>query len=162
MDLTLRLVEANLNQLSFGAGASQFDGFFLQLAFQTSNFLGRGESLTLSLQNGERIKNYNIGFTEPYLFGRPVTGGINLFRRDIRFINQFTQSSLGATTSVGLRVGQWSQVFFQYSYESDGGQGAQPNISEPGPAAVQSVPPGRAAAGPGWHADHQQGHNRPS
>ena len=118
VDLTLRLVEANLNQLSFGAGASQFDGFFLQLSFQTSNFLGRGETLILSLQNGDRIKNYTIGFTEPYLFGKPITGGLNLFRRDIRFINQFTQSSLGATASVGLRVGQWSQVFFAYSYEA--------------------------------------------
>ena len=117
VNLTLSLTEANLNQLTFGAGASQFDGFFLQLAFQTTNFLGRGESLTLSLQNGERVKNYNIGFTEPYLFGRPITGGINLFRRDIRFINQFTQSSIGVTTSLGVRVGQWSQVFFGYSFE---------------------------------------------
>ncbi len=117
VNLTLNLEEANLNQLTFGAGASQFDGFFLQLGFTTSNFLGRGESLTLSLQNGERIKNYNIGFSEPYLFGRPITGGINLFRRDIRFINQFTQSSVGATTSLGRRVGQWSQFFFSYSYE---------------------------------------------
>ena len=117
VNLKLNLTEANLNQLTFGAGASQFDGFFLQLAFQTTNFLGRGESLTLSLQNGERVKNYNIGFTEPYLFGRPITGGINLFRRDIRYINQFTQSSIGVTTSLGVRVGQWSQVFFAYSFE---------------------------------------------
>ena len=117
VDLTLNLEEANLNRLSFGAGASQFDGFFLQLSFTTSNFLGRGESLTLSLQNGERIKNYNIGFTEPFLFGKPITGGISLFRRDIRYINQFTQSSVGATTSLGFRVAQWSQVFVAYSYE---------------------------------------------
>ena len=117
VDLTLNLEEANLNQLTFGAGASQFDGFFLQLGFTTRNFLGRGESLTLSLQNGERIKNYNVGFTEPFLFGRPITGGINLFRRDIRFINQFTQSSVGATTSLGVRVKRWSQFFVSYSYE---------------------------------------------
>ena len=117
VNLTLNLQEANLNQLTFGAGASQFDGFFLQLGFQTTNFLGRGESLTLSLQNGERIKNYNIGFSEPYLFGRPITGGITVFRRDIRFIHQFTQSSMGATTSLGRRVGRWSQFFFAYSYE---------------------------------------------
>ena len=117
VDLTLSLEEANLNQLSFGAGASQFDGFFLQLSFQTTNFLGRGESLTVSAQTGERIKNYNLGFTEPFLFGKPISGGINLFRRDIRFINQFTQSSVGASTSIGLRTGQWSQMFFSYSYE---------------------------------------------
>ena len=117
VDLTLAVAEANMNQLTFGAGASQFDGFFLQLSFQTTNFLGRGESLTLSAQTGERIKNYNVGFTEPFLFGKPITGGFNVFRRDIRFINQFTQSSIGATTSVGFRVGQWSQMFFNYSYE---------------------------------------------
>ena len=117
VDLTINLEEANLNQLTFGAGASQFDGFFLQLGFTTRNFLGRGESLSLSLQNGERVKNYNVGFTEPFLFGRPITGGINVFRRDIRFINQFTQSSIGATTSLGVRVKRWSQLFVAYSYE---------------------------------------------
>ena len=117
VDLTLNLVEANLNQLTFGAGASQFDGFFLQLGFSTSNFLGRGETLSLSLQNGERIKNYNVGFTEPYLFGRPITGGVNVFRRDIRFINQFTQNSTGMTTSLGVRVKRWSQFFMSYSFE---------------------------------------------
>ena len=62
VDLTINLQEANLNQLTFGAGASQFDGFFLQLGFTTTNFLGRGESLTLQLQNGERIKNYKHRF----------------------------------------------------------------------------------------------------
>ncbi|MBM40486.1 MAG: outer membrane protein assembly factor BamA [Acidobacteria bacterium] len=117
VDLTLEVAEANMNQLTFGAGASQFDGFFLQLSFQTTNFLGRGESLTLSAQTGERIKNYNAGFTEPFLFGKPITGGFNVYRRDIRFINQFTQSSIGATTSIGFRTGNWSQMFLAYSYE---------------------------------------------
>ena len=117
VDLTLEVEETNLNQLTFGAGASQFDGFFLQLGFQTTNFLGRGESLSVSLQNGERIKNYVLGFTEPYLFGKPITAGFNVFRRDIRFINQFTQSSIGATTSFGMRAGRWSQFFLGYSYE---------------------------------------------
>lgn len=118
VDLTLELTEANLNQLTFGAGASQFDGFFLQLSFQTMNFLGRGESLSVSVQNGERIKNYQLSFTEPYLFNKPITGGLNVFRRDIRFIGQFTQSSIGGGGSIGFRVGQWSQMFVGYSYEA--------------------------------------------
>ena len=117
VDLTLNLEEANLNQLTFGAGASQFDGFFLQLGFTTTNFMGRGESLSLALQNGQRIKNYSVAFSEPFLFGRPITGGVTLFRRDIRYINQFTQSSIGATTSLGFRVRRWSQLFLSYSYE---------------------------------------------
>lgn len=127
VDLVIDLAEANLNQLTFGAGASQFDGFFLQLAFQTTNFLGRGESLSVSVQNGERMKNYQLSFTEPYLFGKPITGGLNVFRRDIRFINQFTQSSIGGGGSIGFRVGQWSQAFVGYSYEAT-------NVKELNPA----------------------------
>ncbi len=131
VDLTLEVEETNLNQLTFGAGASQFDGFFLQLAFQTTNFLGRGESLSVSLQNGERIKNYVLGFTEPYLFGKPVTAGFNVFRRDIRFINQFTQSSVGATTSLGMRAGRWSQFFLGYSFEETDVQEINPAFLNP-------------------------------
>ena len=131
VDLTLEVQETNLNQLTFGAGASQFDGFFLQLAFQTTNFLGRGESLSVSLQNGERIKNYVLGFTEPYLFGKPITGGFNVFRRDIRFINQFTQSSIGATTSLGMRAGRWSQFFLGYSFEETDVQEINPAFLNP-------------------------------
>ena len=52
VDVTVKLEEQNRNQLTFGAGVSQFEGVFGQLAFQTSNFLGRGESLTVSMTAG--------------------------------------------------------------------------------------------------------------
>ena len=46
VDVKLKFEEQNRNQLTFGAGVSQFEGFFGQLSFQTSNFLGRGETFT--------------------------------------------------------------------------------------------------------------------
>ena len=70
---------------------SQFEGFFGQLSFQTSNFLGRGESLTLSLQVGSRAENYQVAFTEPFLFDRNITGGVDVYKRTLRYIDQFTQ-----------------------------------------------------------------------
>ena len=81
VDVTLKLEEQNRNQLTFGAGVSQFEGFFGQLSFQTANFLGRGESLTVSLQGGQRAQNYTVAFTEPFLFDRNITGGVNLFKQ---------------------------------------------------------------------------------
>ncbi|HEV8393458.1 MAG TPA: POTRA domain-containing protein, partial [Vicinamibacterales bacterium] len=75
VDVTLKLEEQNRNQLTFGAGVSQYEGVFGQLAFQTSNFLGRGESLTVSMTAGDRSQNYQLGFTEPFLFDRNITGG---------------------------------------------------------------------------------------
>lgn len=117
VDVTLKLEEQNRNQLTFGAGVSEFEGFFGQISFQTSNFLGRGESLTLSLQAGSRAQNYTLAFTEPFLFDRNITGGINLFRSDIRYIGQFTQRSGGGGLTLGYPLGGFTRLFMNYSYE---------------------------------------------
>src|SRR5204862_793968 len=42
VDVKMKVEEQNRNQLAFGAGVSQFEGFFGQFSFQTANFLGRG------------------------------------------------------------------------------------------------------------------------
>ncbi len=118
VDVKLKLEEQNRNQLTFGAGVSEFEGFFGQLSFQTSNFLGRGESLTLSLQAGSRAQNYSLAFTEPFLFDRNITGGINVFRTDIRYIGAFTQQSTGFVLTGGFPLGRgFTRLFTNYSYE---------------------------------------------
>lgn len=118
VDVTLKLEEQNRNQLTFGAGVSQFEGFFGQLAFQTSNFLGRGEALTLSLQVGSRAENYQLSFTEPFLFDRNITGGANVYRRTLRYIDQFTQQATGGELTTGFPLAGFSRMFMTYSYEA--------------------------------------------
>jgi outer membrane protein insertion porin family len=118
VDVTLKLEEQNRNQLTFGAGVSQFEGFFGQLSFQTSNFMGRGESLTLSLQAGSRAENYQVAFSEPFLFDRNITGGIDVFKRSLQYVNQFTQDSSGGNVMFGFPVADFSRLFLTYSFES--------------------------------------------
>jgi outer membrane protein insertion porin family len=118
VDVRMQLEEQNRNQLSFGAGVSQYEGFFGQLSFQTSNFLGRGESLTVSMMAGARAHNYQLSFTEPFLFDRNITGGVNLFRNEVRYINQFTQQSTGGALTFGYPLGRgFTRMFTNYSYE---------------------------------------------
>jgi outer membrane protein insertion porin family len=117
VDVKLTLEEQNRNQLTFGAGVSQFDGFFGQLAFQTSNFLGRGETFSVTAQQGNRAKNYQLAFTEPFLFDRPITAGVDLYIREIRYIGQFTQESIGGNVVYGFQVADYSRMFVNYSYE---------------------------------------------
>jgi outer membrane protein insertion porin family len=117
VDVTLRVEEQNRNQLTFGAGVSQFEGFFGQLSFQTANFLGRGETLSIALQEGSRAKNYQVAFSEPYLFDRPITAGVDLFVREIRYIGQFTQASRGGNTVWGFPLANFTRLFMGYSYE---------------------------------------------
>ncbi len=117
VDIKLKLEEQNRNQLTFGAGVSEFEGVFGQLSFQTANFLGRGESLTLSMSAGSRAQNYSLAFTEPFLFDRNITGGFNLFRTDIRYISQFTQRSTGMVLTGGFPLSGFTRMFVNYSYQ---------------------------------------------
>jgi outer membrane protein insertion porin family len=117
VDVRLKFEEQNRNQITFGAGVSQYEGFFGQLAFQTSNFLGRGETFSVSAQQGNRAKNYQVGFTEPFLFDRPITAGVDVFSQEIKYYNQFTQASKGMNTVWGFPAGPFSRIFASYSYQ---------------------------------------------
>jgi len=118
VDVTMKLSEQNRNQLTFGAGVSQYEGVFGQLAFQTSNFLGRGESLTVQVTAGDRSQNFQLAFTEPYLFDHNITGGFDVFKRSLDYIGYYTQKSSGGNLMFGVPVANFSRMFLQYSYES--------------------------------------------
>ena len=120
VDVTLKVEEQNRNQVTFGAGVSQYEGFFGQLSFQTANFLGRGESLTASAQAGSRSQNYQLSFTEPFLFDRNLTGGIDVFKRSLQYIGYYTQKSTGGNLTFGFPVQDFARMFINYSYESVG------------------------------------------
>ena len=118
VDIKLKFEEQNRNQLTFGAGVSQYDGFFGQLAFQTSNFLGRGETFTVSAQQGSRATNYQLAFSEPFLFDKPMTAGVDLFIREFQYIGLYTQHSSGGNVVYGFQVQDFGRMFVNYSYEN--------------------------------------------
>ena len=130
VNLTMNLVEANLNQLTFGAGVSQFDGFFGQLSFSTSNFLGRGETLSVGVQNGSRLRDINLGYTKPYLFGKNMSGGVNVFSRRIEWIGAYTQETTGASVTVGWPLALFTRMFVSYGYEVTGVSDINPFFTE--------------------------------
>jgi outer membrane protein insertion porin family len=117
MNVTLKLEEQNRNQIQFGAGVSQYEGFFGTVGFQTANFLGRGETFSVNLQAGTLAQNYQVSFTEPYLFDRAITGGITLFKRNLDYQSQFKQSSWGGDIIFGFPLRDFTRLFLDYSYE---------------------------------------------
>lgn len=127
VNLTLGLTEANLNQLTFGAGVSQFDGFFGQVGFQTSNFMGRGETLGVNLMSGSRTRNHVISFTRPFNFGRPMSLGTQVYSRKIEWIGSFTQETTGSSFTIGYPLKYFTRLFVSYSLE-------QSNVSDINPA----------------------------
>jgi outer membrane protein insertion porin family len=122
VDIELKVEEQNRNQISFGAGASQNEGFFGNASFTTSNFLGRGESVTVSLQKGTRANNYQIAFSEPFVFGRPITMGVAVFSRKIDYqissaAVDYSEVRTGVNLTTGLPLRRFTRGFVTYGYE---------------------------------------------
>jgi outer membrane protein insertion porin family len=122
VDVTLKFEEQNRNQLTFGAGVSQFEGMFGNLAYTTTNFMGRGESLTLSAQKGVRSSAYQLSFSEPYVFGRPMTAGFDLYSRKIDYLTGvntvgYSEVRSGFNLTGGHALFRYSRAFLTYGYE---------------------------------------------
>ena len=165
VNLKFNLSEANMNQLTFGAGVSQFDGFFGQMSFQTANFLGRGETLSVSVQNGSRLRNINLGYTKPYLFGKNLSGGVNLFSRRIEWIGAYTQQSEGVSVTVGKPLALFTRMFVSYSFEKTGVSDVNPflfgDTSDSGSFGARSLKSVLRRSAPArfrWSPNDQQDH----
>jgi outer membrane protein insertion porin family len=124
IDVTLKVEEQNRNQFTFGGGVSGLEGKFLNASFQTSNFLGAGETFQISAQTGKRTKNYQFAVTEPYLFDRPITAGIDLYKRKIIYqtyatanVFGYQDERTGASFTTGLPLGRFSRMFLNYAFE---------------------------------------------
>ncbi|MGH9334672.1 MAG: outer membrane protein assembly factor BamA, partial [Vicinamibacteria bacterium] len=115
LDVTLRLAEQNRNQFTFGGGVSGLEGAFINLAFSTTNFLGRGETASFALQTGSRTRNFQIALTDPYFMDLPITAGFDLFKRTLR-LPQFTREDTGGSLIWGIPVKRFSRLFLSYNY----------------------------------------------
>ena len=115
VDITLKLKEKGKQSISLTGGISGISGEFLGLTYQTNNFLGLGETLTLTTQFGSIQREFQFGFTEPYLFQKPITSGFTVF--DSRFnFNQAEETSL----LYGQKISLSPDLAQNYNQNSEG------------------------------------------
>ena len=115
VDLLLKLKEKGKQSIGLQGGISGLAGGFIGLTYQTNNFLGLGETLTLSAQIGQYQRNLMFGFTEPYLFDRPISSGFTVFSTLYKF-NQAQQ----AAQITGRQVSINPQFIQDYNQNSTG------------------------------------------
>ena len=115
--------EVGRNDIQFGAGYSELDGFFIQGQFNTRNFLGRGNSLGVSLQLGKRTDLYSLSYTEPYFLDRRILLGGSIFRNAVDYsqagFSSYQRETTGLTMSMGLGVGPFASVSGVLAFQDD-------------------------------------------
>ena len=79
VDLLLKVKEKGKNSIGLNGGISGLSGAFLGVNYQTNNFLGLGETLSLQGNLGNVSRQFLFGFTQPYFRNRPINFGFQVF-----------------------------------------------------------------------------------
>jgi outer membrane protein insertion porin family len=95
-----------------------FNNFSLQRMFEKGGWnpipSGDGQRLSLGVQvTGTGFQSYSVGFTEPWLRGRPTSFGVNMSYNIINLRGSTERNELlNTSVSVGKRL-KWPDDFFQ-------------------------------------------------
>jgi outer membrane protein insertion porin family len=118
VDLTLKVHEKGKNSIGLNGGVSGLEGAFIGLNYATNNFLGRGETLQVQISLGNLARSVMFGFTQPYMFDRPLQFGFSIFGNKISY-NQARQLSIFSGQNLNLPSAQL-QNLQNYSQSSIG------------------------------------------
>ena len=126
------VLEANVEekptgQLQLSAGYSSLEGLIFQGSIEQRNFRGRGQTIGLDLGYSQYSKQANISFTEPYVFDRNVSLGVNVYRRDLNSFNYFNnnrntifrQATTGLQIRAGIPVTEYVSAIASYTLNYD-------------------------------------------
>jgi outer membrane protein insertion porin family len=120
VDLTLKVRERGKNTIQFSGGISGISGSFVGFSYSTNNFLGLGETLSLSSQLGTRTTDVSFGFTEPYFLDRPMQVGFTVFMSRFNFDQAREASVLAGANLIPLYNSLGSQNLLNYTSNSRG------------------------------------------
>jgi outer membrane protein insertion porin family len=101
VDLTLKVHEKGKNSIGLNGGVSGLEGAFIGLNYSTNNFLGLGETLQVQINLGNLARSAMFGFTQPYMFDRPLQFGFTVFANKVSY-NQARQLSIFSGQNLNL------------------------------------------------------------
>ena len=116
--VNINVTEKPTGLFSIGGGYSSQDGILGTLNLSQRNFLGRGWEVFLRLSGGANVQQGTVGFTEPWLFDRPLAAGFDLFNNR-RIFTDYTVNSLGGDVRVGHPVGDYARWNALYRVSQD-------------------------------------------
>ena len=101
VELLLKVKEKGKNSIGMNGGLSGMSGAFIGVNYQTNNFLGLGETLSLQASLGNLNRQFLFGFTQPYLRNRPVQLGFQLYnnKQDFNAAKNY-QATTGASLNL--------------------------------------------------------------
>jgi outer membrane protein insertion porin family len=116
--VNIEVTEKPTGLFSIGGGYSSSDGLIGSVDLSQRNFLGRGWEVFLRIRAGGSTQQGTIGFTEPWLFDRPLAAGFDLFNNR-REYDEYTVNSLGGDIRFAHPIGEFARWNVIYRVSQD-------------------------------------------
>jgi len=116
--VNIEVTEKPTGLFSIGGGYSSSDGLIGSVDLSQRNFLGRGWEVFLRIRAGGSTQQGTIGFTEPWLFDRPLAAGFDLFNNR-REYDEYTVNSLGGDIRFAHPIGEFARWNLIYRISQD-------------------------------------------
>lgn len=119
VDLLVDVKEGPTGTFSIGAGYSSGDNFIFTTSVTEKNLFGRGQSINATFDLGTVRQDFNLSFTEPYLFDSPLTLGVDAFNTRREF-NEFTSGKTGTGVRTSYPLKRLDLPYFRRPSGDDG------------------------------------------
>ncbi len=134
----LQMVDVEIKEkatgtFQIGAGFSSAENFIATAQISQQNFLGRGQTVSLSAQISSLRQLFQLQFSDPYFMDSMWTLSLNAFNTQTQF-RSFLRASTGGSVTFGHPLDDFIRLFLTYNIEfvrsePDAGTFTQPALA---------------------------------
>lgn len=120
IDLIIEVEEKPTGQIMFGAGYSARDKLVGNIGLGIPNFRGNGQNLSLNWDFGKTTQTIELSFTEPWFRDTPTSVGLDIYKTNRRWYDDFTEENKGFGVRLGRRLSwpdNYFRVYWRYRWE---------------------------------------------
>ncbi len=114
--VNVEVEEQPTGSFNVSGGYSTTEGFIGEVSVSDSNFMGRGEAVRLSVNEGQRSRGVSFSFTEPYFLDQRMSAGFDVFvkQSDAWTYSYYSTTSYGTSLRLGVPITE--ELSFQPHY----------------------------------------------
>jgi outer membrane protein insertion porin family len=129
--VNVAVTEKSTGEIQLGAGYSTTNGPLIDFSIRERNLLGEGKDLRLGAQVSGYYQTVDISYTQPYLLGRDIAAGFDLFRTVQNYQQNatFDQTRTGADVRAGYAISEHMRQTLTYSFIANEVTNVQSNAS---------------------------------
>lgn len=119
VNIDVQVKERPTGTITLGAGYGSSKGLFFQTQVSESNFLGKGQTISLStnITKDKRDKSINLGFSDPYAFDTNFSAGFDIYYTTFYIPDKYTTRKFGGDIRLGHPLAEYTNAYLTYKRE---------------------------------------------